>query len=85
MSLILSEVTAQPCRLDRSAQSRPELDYAGWGCEAEALSLASQGRQLPLPLPGGIYLLFSVKGNFSPERAALTLKELKVNPLDGML
>lgn len=42
MSLILSEVTAQLCRMDRSVQSQPELGYAGWGCKAEALGMASQ-------------------------------------------
>lgn len=84
MSLILSEVTAQPCRMDRSAQSQPELGYVGWGCEADALSVAPQEQLLSLSLPRGILLLFSVKGYFFPECTALTLKELKVNPLDTL-
>lgn len=54
MSLILSEVTAQPCRIDRSVQSQSELGTAGWGCKAEALGVAPQEWLLSLSLPRGI-------------------------------
>lgn len=51
MSLILSEVTAQACRMDRSAQPRSELGSARWGCKEEALGVASQERLLSPFLP----------------------------------
>lgn len=58
MSLILSEVSVQLHRLDRSAQPQAELGDAGWGCEAEACDMTPWELLLSLSFPREIQLFF---------------------------